>query len=620
VADQEGKSGPGLRGRFREGDADQRYQVIADLDPAHDPEALDLLIGALGDDSWRVRKLASDRLTTWPNPSSVVRSLVRVLTETSVVGLRNGAIDALTRIGTSSVAELVGALRRRPEHRKFLIDALGSIGEPSAVSGLVACLSDQDTNVRVAAAEALGKIGGDEAAAALLQLADSDDMLLQLTALDGLAEMGAVVAVDKLVRWVDVPVVRCSALRLLGRSRDLTALPLLVAAIADKTRRAREAAIEAVARLTDTEMTQADQATVEVALRSLDQAAVDQVANALGARDPAVRRAAAFILGFGSHRSAVAELTAGLGDPETGPAFARAIEVLAPAVTPSGEQAGSAKGQVISMSAEEFAGLRRHVERICGVCFPDDGAYLLRRRVAPRLAATGCTSFAEYLRLVASGRDHAENQQLIDRVTTNETYFFRETYQLRAFRDELLPLLRKLRAGRRSLRVWSAGCSTGEEAYTIAMIMVEDPGLRGWAVEVVGTDISERVIELAKQGVYSERSVRSREFHELHRFLRRSHSGDYEVTEGLRELVRFERMNLLDETSVLRLGPVDVIFCRNVLMYFGKATRRRAVQTFYRRLNPGGFLLLGHSDSLINLSTAFELKQLRNDTVYRKPI
>lgn len=596
-------------------DAERRRLAVREA------ESLDALIAALGDDSWRVRKLAVDRIAAWPDPAKSARALAEVLAETDEVALRNSAIEALTRTGPPAVAVLTGLLVPEQPHRKFFVDALGALRDLRAVPGLTRCLRDPDVNVRVAAAEALGRIGGTEAEGALLETADTDDMMLQLTALDALAELGAVVPVDRLLPRVDTPVVRVSALRLLGRARDPRALPTLMGALGDKTRRAREAAIESLARYADDASSPDELAVLTSEARALPPPTVNHIAEAVSARRPEVRRGAALLLGLGKHTSAVPELAAGLLDPETGAACSRAIEAMgADAVAAAHHQPAPPPGGRVDMSAEEFTALRDLFYDHCGIVFQRDGAYLLRRRLAPRLNATGAAGFDEYYRKLRFGPDSsAELAAAVDCITTNETYFFREAYQLRALRDEILPKLRAARPRGRRLTIWSAGCSTGEEAYTVAMLVLDAGGFEGWDVRVLGTDISSRVLEVARGGHYGAASVRTGELAELRRFLLPGGAGSFRVRDDVRALVSFHAVNLVDPAQTATVPEADVVLCRNVIMYFDRIARRTAVGAFHDRLAPGGYLLLGHSESLINLTTAFELEQLRNDTVYRKP-
>jgi chemotaxis protein methyltransferase CheR len=265
--------------------------------------------------------------------------------------------------------------------------------------------------------------------------------------------------------------------------------------------------------------------------------------------------------------------------------------------------------------------LRDLIHEYCGIFFEDDSAYLIQRRLSPRLDAMGVDDFLEYYRLLrGAGPDaqRAELEEIVERVTTNETYFFRESYQLSAFRDEILPLFYAARPRGKRLTVWSAGCSSGEEAYTIGILILESGLFSDWEVRVFGSDISRRVLSIARRGHFGRASFRATEPRLLRRYFREA-EGKHQIRDEVRQMVSFGQINLMDEPGMMLVGEVDVIFCRNVLIYFSHPSRRRVVEILHRKLSKGGYLLLGHSESLINLTTAFELVHLKNDMVYRKP-
>jgi chemotaxis protein methyltransferase CheR len=300
-------------------------------------------------------------------------------------------------------------------------------------------------------------------------------------------------------------------------------------------------------------------------------------------------------------------------------------------------------GDAVTLKPDEFRLLRDLFAARTGLRFGPDARFTLERRLRERLVVLELGSFGEYHQYLRFGpRAAQEWDEAVDLLTTNETYFFREERQLRAFTHEVLPMLRLLAWSRRRLVVWSAGCATGEEAYTIAMVLRAsglfpsaadtapadaDPASAGshdarngaWEVRVYGTDISRRCVAAARRGVYSDTSFRSTPA-ELRRenFVRRKDG--WHVSEPVRAMCHFGQMNLLDLDRTRAVGKADAIFCRNVLIYFDARARRSAIEVLYERLNPGGVLLLGHSESLLNLSTAFELLHLRDDLVYRKPL
>ncbi len=267
----------------------------------------------------------------------------------------------------------------------------------------------------------------------------------------------------------------------------------------------------------------------------------------------------------------------------------------------------------------EFRLLRDLIYRYSGMWFHEAKKYLLERRLSPRLQVTGARSFAEYARMLRYGtRGRKELEEVIDRVTVNETYFFREDYQLKAFTDEILPEIKAEQPRGKKLRIWSAGCSSGEEPYTISMLLLEHGGFDDWDVQIIGSDISRKVLRQATRARYRRSSLRQTSAVRQRRFF--VESGDhYELPSEVKAPVSFARLNLFEDLSLDLVGTVDVLFCRNVFIYFDGKSRSQVTDSFYKRLRTGGYLLLGHSETLMNLSTEFELVQLRNDTVYRKP-
>jgi chemotaxis protein methyltransferase CheR len=271
------------------------------------------------------------------------------------------------------------------------------------------------------------------------------------------------------------------------------------------------------------------------------------------------------------------------------------------------------------LGPEEFRLLRDRVYEFAGLHFDDDAMYLFERRLVDRVEALGLDdfySYYKYLRFHPQGG--AELEDAIDRLTTKETYLFRQEYQLRAFRDQILPELHEANRERKRLAIWSAGCSTGEEAYTIAILILESRRFADWDVKVVGSDLCKASVAFARRGIYRETAFRTTSDDLRHRYFLQNGQG-WEVAAEAKKICHFGQLNLMDGGRALMAGQVDVIFCRNVLIYFDMKSRRKVIDGFYERLVPGGYLLLGHSESLLNLSTAFELCHLREDLVYRKP-
>jgi chemotaxis protein methyltransferase CheR len=272
------------------------------------------------------------------------------------------------------------------------------------------------------------------------------------------------------------------------------------------------------------------------------------------------------------------------------------------------------------MTAEEFRLLSELIYDHCGILFREDMRFLLERRLAARVRALELADFHAYYRFLRfdAGR-RAELEAAVEALTTNETYFFREPHQLQAFREEILPALAQEHAATRRLRLWSAGCSTGEEAYTLAMLVLDSGLFSGWQVEVFGTDISRKVLSVARKAVYGRNALREAPAEMVARYFD-GQEGRFAVKDEVRALVSFGHLNLLDEHMLAMLARFDAIFCRNVMIYFDLPARRRVLKSFHGRLVAGGYLLLGHSESLIHVTADFELVHLKNDLVYRKPL
>jgi chemotaxis protein methyltransferase CheR len=271
------------------------------------------------------------------------------------------------------------------------------------------------------------------------------------------------------------------------------------------------------------------------------------------------------------------------------------------------------------LKPEEFRLLRDLLAQRTGLSFAADARASIERRLRERLAIVGVPTFGEYYQYLRfNPRAASEWEEAIDLLTTNETYFFREDYQLRSFSTEVLPMLHEQAKSRKRLALWSAGCSTGEEAYTIAMLVLQSGLFEGWELKIFGSDISKRCIAAARRAVYGPSSFRSTPPEAKRAYFVERPDGLH-VVERVKSLCHFGQMNLLDSERTRLLGRIDAIFCRNVLIYFDPHARRRTIEMFHERLYQGGVLLLGHSESLLNVTTAFELLHLREDLVYRKP-
>ena len=276
--------------------------------------------------------------------------------------------------------------------------------------------------------------------------------------------------------------------------------------------------------------------------------------------------------------------------------------------------------QRLEMSPEELHLLRDVFARACGFMLREDLKFIAERRLAARLELLGLRDFsayARYLRFDARGADELETA--IDLLVPHETYFFREPVQLESFERELMPRVIERNLRRKALHLWSAGCSTGEEPYTLAILLAQMPALDGWDLDILGTDLSRKALTAARKAEYGPMALRATSPERQQACFQKLEAGRVRLNDRFREQVRFGQLNLLEAPAVAALPRFDVIFCRNVLIYFDQKTRLKVVDHFFDRLVDGGYLLLGHSENLLQLSTRFELVQLEGDLVYRRP-
>ncbi len=276
----------------------------------------------------------------------------------------------------------------------------------------------------------------------------------------------------------------------------------------------------------------------------------------------------------------------------------------------------------IELGEEEFRLLRDFVHERFGLFFADSQRGSLRSRLAGRVAALDLASFEEYFHYLRFGPRHAEElERLAVHLTNNETYFYREVPQLQVFGGPILKSIKekKTAAGDRTLRILSAGCSSGEEAYTLAMV-VYDSGqfFWSWDVRVVGLDVDPSALEKARRAVYHRNSFRSIPPAVLERHFVQGPAG-LAVKDSIRRMATFRQGNLVEAAAYQGLAPLDAIFCRNVLIYFSDAMIRRVAEMFEAALAPGGYLFLGHAESLSRITDRFVPIRFQGAMAYRKP-
>lgn len=272
----------------------------------------------------------------------------------------------------------------------------------------------------------------------------------------------------------------------------------------------------------------------------------------------------------------------------------------------------------LTLTFEDFDALRNLIHAHSGIWLSDDKLTFLEVRLADCLRRTAISSPREYYHFLKyDPRGEEEVLQLVDAVTVNETWFFRETGPFLAWREAVMPGL--IKNGKR-IRLWSAGCSSGDEPYTLGMLLLEiRPKVALDRLSILATDISERVLEKARIGLYDHYSLRHTEPHWLNQYFETKVDGLYGIDERLRKMVQLHRNNLVEPGLGERMEAVDLILCRNVIIYFDEPSRKAVMANFHAALKPGGYLILGMAETLAHTLAPFEVTRLEGAILYRKP-
>lgn len=276
-----------------------------------------------------------------------------------------------------------------------------------------------------------------------------------------------------------------------------------------------------------------------------------------------------------------------------------------------------------ALSPQAFQALRNLIRDACGILVPEGKEASLEAKLGEHVHTLGLPGFREYLEMLEQ-QPHTSDlwQELFHRVSTAETYFFRNEAQTRVFTDHLLPSVIRRQEGRmfKRLKVWSAACATGEEAYTLAMQIHHTLGKRAdeWLPLVTGTDIDRASIQVAEKGEYTGRSLQQVPPRMLKKYFDPLEDR-YRVADRVRRMVFFKPVNFADEQEMATQINMDVIFCRNVLIYFDGEFRKRVVDRLYNSLKPGGYLVIGHSESLRGVHDGFASVPFPGTHVYQRP-
>jgi chemotaxis protein methyltransferase CheR len=274
----------------------------------------------------------------------------------------------------------------------------------------------------------------------------------------------------------------------------------------------------------------------------------------------------------------------------------------------------------IGISDEEFAKFCEFFYRKTGIMFDAKKKYFAERRIIDRIQKTGCANFREYfahIRFEASG---AEMQRLVNQMTVNETYFFREDYQFKALVQGILPDLAGRRKTGEAIRLWSVPCSSGEEPYSLAIYILEH-----WAdadrydIEILASDIDSAILAEASAGIYADRSLQRLPAELIRKYFTRQKDQRYRISADLRGSIDFSQGNVVDPHFMRMFRGVDVIFCRNMLIYFDDTSRRETIEAMYDCLRPGGYICLGHSESMSRISSLFRPRKHADSIIYQKP-
>ena len=268
----------------------------------------------------------------------------------------------------------------------------------------------------------------------------------------------------------------------------------------------------------------------------------------------------------------------------------------------------------IELTDPQFSSISRLVKGMAGINLHDGKRMLVKARLNKRLRALGMRSFDQYVDRLRADVDGSETRAMLDALSPNLTFFFREPRHFQLLAEHVVPAMLERHRTDRRLRLWSAGCSSGEEPYSIAMTLRKAiPDAAFWDIGILATDISTRVLQVAARGVYGSERLRKVHSEHVRENFHGEDTGGYRVKESLRRMVTFARLNLMDAWPMR--GKFDTIFCRNVMIYFDKPTQEALVDRFWNQLAPGGVLFVGHSESLAGIRHRFEHVQ---PTMYQR--
>ena len=276
----------------------------------------------------------------------------------------------------------------------------------------------------------------------------------------------------------------------------------------------------------------------------------------------------------------------------------------------------------LNLSDDVFKKLKDMIYEISGIFFSDQKKYLLETRLSKRISVLNLSNFEDYYNyLKYSPLKNTEIKELLNSITTNETSFFRDMPQLEVFVDVLKQIIQSSGNNAiKNIRIWSAACSTGEEPYTVGILIKENfsSPASGIKFEIVGTDISEKVIESAKNGIYNGYTLRNASQTILGKYFEKIGDDEYKIKDEIKNMTVFGNVNLIDGGEVKKFRSFDIVLCRNVIIYFDAESKKKTIENIYESLKPGGYLFLGHSESLHSISSLLKLVGLGKTPLYKK--
>jgi chemotaxis protein methyltransferase CheR len=270
------------------------------------------------------------------------------------------------------------------------------------------------------------------------------------------------------------------------------------------------------------------------------------------------------------------------------------------------------------LSDEIFYKFVKLIYQKAGLYYEYNKKYFVHKRVEKRAEILKMETLKEYYMLLKYSENFLELDKLVNELTVNETYFFRDFPQLQNFAEEVLPIVVRKNILDKKIKIWCAACSTGEEPYTLSIIlneMIDKP--EEWEIQILASDINAEVLQSAKIGSYQSRAIRDVPTEYLEKYFTRRRD-KYIINLDVKKCIKFKNINLMDEVDMRNINGCDFIFCRNCLIYFDDESRKNVLTSFHESLNPGGFIFLGHSESVGRISSAYNYERIGNTIVYSR--